>query len=40
MEYTFRVYFIQKIQQDATIYQNFVIPYLYEAVGGRCRVET
>jgi hypothetical protein len=31
MEYTFRVYFIQKIQQDATMYQNFIIPYLYEA---------
>ena len=23
--------FIKKIQQDATIYQNFIIPYLYEA---------
>jgi hypothetical protein len=23
--------FIQKIQQDATMYQNFIIPYLYEA---------
>jgi len=23
--------FIQKIQQDAKIYQNFIIPYLYEA---------
>ena len=25
------VQFIQKIQQDATTYQNFIIPYLYEA---------
>jgi len=25
------VQFIKKIQQDATIYQNFIIPYLYEA---------
>ena len=23
--------FIKKIQQDATMYQNFIIPYLYEA---------
>ena len=23
--------FIQKIQQVATVYQNFIIPYLYEA---------
>jgi len=23
--------FIKKIQQVATIYQNFIIPYLYEA---------
>jgi len=26
-----RVEFIKKIQQDATMYQNFIIPYLYEA---------
>jgi hypothetical protein len=25
------VQFIKKIQQDATMYQNFIIPYLYEA---------
>jgi hypothetical protein len=25
------VQFIKKIQQDATVYQNFIIPYLYEA---------
>jgi len=25
------VQFIKKIQQDATMYQNFVIPYLYKA---------
>ena len=25
------VEFIKKIQQDATMYQNFIIPYLYEA---------
>jgi len=25
------VQFIQKIQQDAKMYQHFVIPYLYEA---------
>jgi len=25
------VQFINKIQQDATMYQNFIIPYLYEA---------
>jgi hypothetical protein len=25
------VQFIKKIQQDTTIYQNFIIPYLYEA---------
>jgi len=25
------VQFIQKIQQDATIYKHFIIPYLYEA---------
>jgi len=25
------VQFIQKVQQDATMYQNFIIPYLYEA---------
>ena len=25
------VQFIEKIQQDATMYQNFIIPYLYEA---------
>jgi len=23
--------FIKKIRQDATMYQNFIIPYLYEA---------
>jgi hypothetical protein len=23
--------FVKKIQQDATMYQNFIIPYLYEA---------
>jgi hypothetical protein len=23
--------FIKKIQQDATMYQNFIIPYLYKA---------
>jgi len=25
------VQFIQKIQEDSTTYQNFIIPYLYEA---------
>jgi hypothetical protein len=25
------VQFIKKIQQGATVYQNFIIPYLYEA---------
>jgi hypothetical protein len=25
------VKYIKKIQQDATMYQNFIIPYLYEA---------
>jgi hypothetical protein len=25
------VHFIKKIQQDVTMYQNFIIPYLYEA---------
>jgi len=25
------VQFIKKIEQDATIYQTFIIPYLYEA---------
>jgi len=25
------VQFIKKIQQDATMYQNFIIPYLYKA---------
>jgi len=25
------VQFIQKIQQNETVYQNFIIPYLYEA---------
>jgi len=27
----YTVTFIKKIQQDAKIYQNFIIPYLYEA---------
>jgi hypothetical protein len=25
------IYSTRKIQQDATMYQNFIIPYLYEA---------
>ena len=25
------VQFVKKIQQDATMYKNFIIPYLYEA---------
>jgi hypothetical protein len=25
------VQFVREIQQDATMYQNFIIPYLYEA---------
>jgi hypothetical protein len=28
---TYGRWFMKKIQQDATVYQNFITPYLYEA---------
>ena len=30
------IQFIHKIQQDATVYQNFIIPYFYEAQDVSC----